>query len=89
MSPNNPQSPSGEPNHLPPVAADQPMAPVPAPPAALPPASADAAAQYAAKAKQVIAQYGNDPYRLGEALNQLKSGYLAQQHHITTNQTGI
>lgn len=88
MLPNNPQSQPGEPNHLPPVAAGQPLAPVPAGPAAVPAASADTAAQYAAKAKQVIAQYGNDPYRLGEALNQLKAGYLAQQHNITINQAG-
>lgn len=88
MLPNNPQNQPGDPNHLPQISAGQPPASVPVDSSAVQPASPDTATQYAVRAKQVIAQYGNDPYRLAEALNQLKTGYLAQQHHITTNQAG-
>jgi hypothetical protein len=88
MLPNNPQNQSGDQSHLPPISAGQPPASVPVGPAAAQPANPDTSIQYAMRAKQVIAQYGNDPYRLAEALNQLKAGYLAQQHHVTYNESG-
>lgn len=44
--------------------------------------------QGVAQVKQVIAQYGSDPYKLAAAFGQLKSGYLASQYHITPDQAG-
>ena len=48
----------------------------------------DAASHYAMKAKQLVAQYGNDPYKLAAALGQLKTAYFAEQYHITSNPAG-
>lgn len=45
-------------------------------------------AHYATQTKQLVEQYGNDPYKLSVALSQLKSAYLSEQFHITSNQTG-
>ncbi len=44
--------------------------------------------QGVAQVKQVITQYGSDPYKLAAAFGQLKSGYLASQYHITPDQAG-
>jgi len=54
---------------------------------ALPPTAGTSASvtQVGLQAKQLVAQYGNDPFRLSAALEQLKSNYLAEQYHIIPN----
>ena len=46
----------------------------------------DRVAHNIAQAKQLVLRYGNDPFKLSEALNQLKVAYLAEQYNITVNQ---
>jgi|GEM_PF-5356659 len=41
--------------------------------------------QAAARAKQTLDQYGRDPYKMSIAFGQLKSGYIADQYHISPN----
>lgn len=41
--------------------------------------------QAAAQAKQTLNQYGRDPYKMSIAFGQLKSGYIADQYHISPN----
>jgi len=41
--------------------------------------------QVDAQAKQLIAQYQQNPYALAAAFEQLKSQYLADQYHIKPN----
>lgn len=60
----------------------EPAAPQPAPSAATAPLTAGHAA---AQAKRLMAQYQHDPFRLSVALSELKTAYLADQHHITSN----
>jgi len=91
MFPNNSQSHTDAPANLPPISnAGQPQQPSqplqPTPAAAL--QATSATVHYVAQTKQLIAQYGNDPFRLSVALSQVKSAYLSEQFHITTNQTG-
>jgi hypothetical protein len=91
MQPNNPQNQPDVSANLPPVqgvALNQPSLPAGANDMnqALP--TADAAIHYAMKAKQLVLQYGNDPYKLAAALGQLKTAYFAEQYHITSNPTG-
>lgn len=38
-----------------------------------------------AQAKQLIAQYQHDPYRLSGALQQLKEAYISEHFHLTNN----
>jgi Txe/YoeB family toxin of Txe-Axe toxin-antitoxin module len=40
--------------------------------------------QAMAQAKQLVKQYAQDPFRLSGAIEQLKSSYLAEEHHIVT-----
>ena len=91
MPPNNSQHHSGMPaTNLPPISA-QPQQTAPAAPVSpnlVPGSSSDAAAHYAAQARQAVVQYANDPYRLCEVLGQLKSAFLLEQYHITSNKTG-
>lgn len=88
MSPNSPyQSQPGEPVSLPPVPAmGQPLPAVPPASQPVQPQTIDAVARVAAEARGLTVQYANDPYKLSEALSQLKNTYLADQYHITTNQ---
>lgn len=96
MFPDKSHNQQGVPVNLPSIAStDQssapPQVPMQASPAALSAHSkggGDVAAHYAAQARRVISQYGNDPYKLSVAFSQLKSAYLAEQYHITSNQTG-
>jgi hypothetical protein len=93
MFPNDQQSNPGNPASLPAMPAMPQLpqqaagpAPMPTPQASQLVASEDAAARAAAQARQLISQYGGDPYKLSEALNQLKAVYLADQYHVTPNQ---
>jgi len=40
------------------------------------------------QARQLVERPGQSPYQLAEAFAQLKSNYLARQHHITSNPAG-
>jgi hypothetical protein len=88
MSPNDPQNNPGNPASLPAMPAIPQQAPVAASSQqhATQTVNGDVAVRAAAQAKQLISQYGGDPYRLSESLNQLKAAYLADQFHITPNQ---
>jgi hypothetical protein len=90
MFPDNAQNHTGSSTSLPPVAAQPQQAPsnsAPLHPSSSSP-SAGAAEHYALQARQLIVQYANDPYRLCEALIQLKAAYLSEQYHITTSKPG-
>lgn len=91
MFPDNSQNQQNVPVNLPSVtAAGQPQQPqqaVPVPPSA-PIGGGDVSAHYATQAKRAVGQYANDPYKLALALSQLKSAYISEQYHITSNQTG-
>ena len=50
--------------------------------------TAEANSHYAVRAEQLAVQYGSDPYKLSAALAQLKTAFLAEQYHITSNQAG-
>lgn len=41
--------------------------------------------QIVVQAKQLVAQYQNDPFRLSGTLQQLKGNYLAEHFNITPN----
>lgn len=90
MFPNDLQNQPGNPTSLPampPVGQPQQQAPIAASPvSASHVATEDVSARVAAQAKQLTLQYAGDPYKLSEALNQLKAAYLAEQYHVTTNQ---
>jgi len=62
-------------------------APVPTPGATMAPGGASIAAPgtaaVATQAQHLAAQYAHDPYRLNEALTQLRLLHLAQHYHIT------
>ena len=97
MQPDTSQSPPGQPGQqssLPPMSMGQPQSQASPAGSAVPlglqtPIAPDrTAAHYAAQAKQLAAQYANDPYKLSEALGQLKAAYLSEQYHITSNQAG-
>jgi hypothetical protein len=88
MPPVNPQNSPSVPTSLPPVAADQQQfKPAPAPTSPAGP-SLSVSEHYAVQAKQALVQYAGDPYRLSEALSQLKAAYLSEQYHITANKAG-
>lgn len=53
----------------------------------LPTASSTAELRAAEQAKRLVSQYGNDPYRLSEALGRLKATFQADQFHIVPKQT--
>jgi hypothetical protein len=38
-------------------------------------------------ARHLVRQYGNDPYKLSEALGQLKAKFQAEQFRVVSNQT--
>jgi hypothetical protein len=90
MFPNDPQNHPGNVTSLPampPVAQPQQQMPLVSSTAPVHHAAAeDIDARVAAQAKQLTLQYAGDPYKLSEALSQLKSAYLAEQYHITANQ---
>ena len=90
MFPNNPQNHQPtEPTGLPavsPASQQQASRAVPSNPPSQPVAVGDAIVRSVAQAKQLSAQYGNDPYRLSEAMSQLKATYLAEQYHVVPNQ---
>lgn len=92
MFPNNPQNHLDNPASLPPVSSsDQPQQQSVQPNHAIPAqagSNSAAIAHYAAQTKELVEQYGNDPYKLSVALSQLKSAYFSEQFHITSNQTG-
>lgn len=92
MFPNNSQNHSDVPASLPPISSSGQSQQQTSQPAHAVPvqAGSNAAtmAHYAAQTKQLVEQYSNDPYKLSEALSQLKSAYLTEQFHITSNQTG-
>ncbi len=48
-------------------------------------ASQSLSEQVSVRAKELIAQHVQDPYGLSEALQQLKTRYLADHYHITHN----
>jgi len=95
MFPDSTQPQSGAAAHLPPVqplptpemtVPVSPQLPTPSRPGAQAPA-ANPAAVVAAQAQRLIQQHSHDPYALSEALQQLKSSYLAEQYHIVSNPT--
>lgn|GEM_PF-1516376 len=98
MQPDTPQSPPGQPGQqssLPPMSMGQPQSQaspagsaVPLGPHNTPIAPDRTAAHYASQARQLATQYANDPFRLSEALGQLKAAYLSEQYHITSKQAG-
>jgi hypothetical protein len=91
MLPNDPQNQPITQSNLPPVAPGQ-LQQMPSPVTSVSPGAPAAGDQamdrYVALAKQLVVQYGSDPYRLGDELGRLKSAYLAEQHHILPNDSG-
>jgi hypothetical protein len=86
MFPDKPQNHLGQPVSLPTV--DTPSQPTnllvsPDTPQAVPPG--DAILHAALQAKQLAAQYANDPFRLSEALGELRAKYLVEQYQITSS----
>lgn len=90
MFPNNPNSPHPtEPASLPavsPASQQQPASAIQPSPATQSIPAGDVTIGSVAQAKQLAQQYINDPYRLSEAISQLKASYQANQYHITPNQ---
>jgi len=87
MYPDAQQHQPAGPASLPPVAIQSEA--VPSAPAPLPsmPSGGNPAAtveQVVMQAKLLTKQYAQDPFRLSGAVEQLKSSYLAEQHHIAT-----
>jgi hypothetical protein len=90
MPPNDYQDHSSSAANLP---AMSPTRPQPAPPVNVsvgqgkqPVGLNDVTSRVVVQTKQLIQQYGNDPYKLSEALGQLKAAYWAEQYHIMPNQ---
>jgi hypothetical protein len=85
MFPDTPHNQSAPQTALPPIVPHQPQPPTS--PAAAPVAQqmSEAKPAMTAQARQLMEQYKNDPYHLSEALQQLKSTYLAQQYGIAPN----
>lgn len=87
MAPETRPSIPGAPAALPPISAQSdagglnPAYAASAAPAAAP-AGASASDQAIAQTKQLISQYGNDPYKMASALQQLKADYLQKRYGI-------
>ena len=81
---------SAAPVGLPPVS---PLSPQAATEVPVPPATPNAAQQVsmaaaAQQAQRLVAQYGQDPYRLNAALGELKANAQAAHYNITPNAAG-
>jgi len=90
MFPDMPQNQSSSPASLPAMPAAPQVAPVAqagiTPSAPTPePVAGSAGVQAITQAKQLVAQYQHDPFRLSGALQQLKGAYIAEHFHVTPN----
>jgi hypothetical protein len=97
MFPNAPQDQLAESASLPPVPLQPqfgqpipglPLASMPAqgPNLAVPvPTGVDPKAQAVAQTRQLFEQYKNDPHGLSDALQQVKSNYIAAQYNVAPN----
>jgi len=90
MFPNNPHNPNPtESASLPavsPIGQQQSARAIQPSMAPQPISAGDVTIRSVAQAKQLAQQYINDPYRLSEAMSQLKAAYQANQYHIVPNQ---
>lgn len=60
-------------------------APIPPQPPQVPAGPKALAEHVPEQAKQLVEQYRQDPFRMSNALNQLKASYLAEHYHVTPN----
>jgi hypothetical protein len=94
MQPDAHQPQSADPAQLPQVSSLQPNAATQGGPAlaaapSMPPTAPQASmADAANQAKRLVAQYQQDPYRLSEAIGQLKASAQAVHYNITPNSSG-
>jgi len=91
MQPDAQQTRPAEQAGLPPVSpAPQPVATpgAPAPAASSIPTPSTSMTSAANQAKRLVAQYRQDPYRLNQAIGELKANVQAAQYNVTPKATG-
>jgi len=65
-----------------------PAQPTAATAASTPAIASDNALEVAEQAKQLVTQYGQDPFKLAGTIGQLKGQYITRHFHVTPSQAG-